>query len=161
MLNISNLKAGRIYSFRHQGDVEIKKFELVEQPDGKKAREYAPEWLTMASITRLASFKGNLACPESYARAMVRENGEYTPTEREPWFTWQSRNGIVSHKTNGKQYLALVNPDVIKSTYFVNGVEATSEQVALIKRWKKGKGEFGNFAVFSLESVECTGEVPA
>ena len=154
MLNLSTLKAGRIYSFISKGEVET-----VAYRNTPAGRQHAPEWLKLASITRIASFKGNLAAPESYARAYERTNGEEHEQKREPWFKWDSRNGIVAHKKTGALYLALINPEVIKSTYFVNGIEATTEQVATIKEWKKGKGEFDIFAVFALDKVECQGVI--
>lgn len=155
MLNLNTLKAGRIYSFVHSGDVET-----VAYRNENGSRVHAPEWLKLASITRTAAFKGNLACPESYARAYERAMGEEHVTKREPWFKWESRNGIVSHKQNGNLYLALVNPESIKTTYFVDGVEATEEQAETIRTWKKSKkSEFDIFALFSLDKVECKGEV--
>ena len=153
MLNIESLKAGRIYSFRHIGEVET-----VAYRKGEDGREYAPEWLKCATITREAAFKGNLACPESYANALAK-NGD-APVGKEPWFNWTKRNGIVAHKQTGAAYLALVNPQAIKTTYFVNGVLATDAQSEAIRQWKKSKGEFGVFAVFGLDKVEYTGELP-
>jgi hypothetical protein len=153
MLNLTSLKAGRIYSFIHKGEVET-----VAYRNGTNGREHAPEWLKLASITRIASFKGNCACPDSYARAMVRREGEYEPKQA-PWFAWETRNGIVSHKKTGALYLALLNPEPIKTTYYVNGVEATAEQEKEIKEWKKGSKEFDIFALFALDKVECKGVI--
>jgi len=148
MLDLNKLVAGRIYSFRHKGNVELKKRGL-------------PNWLECATITAERAFKGNLANPESYGNKQRQLDPEWTPTGKPTWFEWTGQNGLVKHKTTGKPYLALVNPASIKTTYFVNGVEATEAQRAEIKLWKKSQGEFETFAVFDLEKVEHTGEVEA
>jgi hypothetical protein len=158
MLNITSLVRGRIYSFRHVGAIEFKQFAKVNG-----ARAYAPEWLQSANVVREAAFKGNAACATSYANKMRQSNPEWTP-EREAWFSFSSQDGIVTHNTTGKPYLALVNPEVIKETYFVDGVQATPEQIKEIKAWKKGgqREEKPVFCVFDLtDKVECTGELPA
>lgn len=154
MLNLNELKAGRIYSFKHAGPVET-----VSYRKGENGRVLAPEWLKTVSITRESSFKGNCACPESYSNKMRKLNPDWQPSEKESWFQWDSRNGIVAHKKTGKPYLAIVNPQPIKSVYYVDGIEATPEQVEEIKQWRKGSGEFSEFALFDLEKVECQGVI--
>lgn len=164
MLNLDNLKAGRIYSFKHSTPVEIKQYALRDNPDvpGKQYREYSPEWLHLVTITKNGAFKGNCACPTSYRNLMLKDNPQWQPSPQEAWFQWTEKPGIVVHKTTLKPYLALIKPKVIKAEYFVNGKPATPAQEAEIKEWKKGSkdNEERKFGVFDLlEKVECEGEV--
>jgi hypothetical protein len=150
MLKIDKLVAGQIQSFVHTKDVEFKGKE-------KGSADVAPAWLASAKVTRRAAFKGNIANAESYGKKMERVTGEPYEQKRAPWFEWTPKAGIVTHKTTKAQYLAVLNPESIKSVYYVDGVEATPAQLEDIKRWRKSSGEFGEFAVFGLDSVEYAG----
>lgn len=127
-------------------------FVKFKKTDG--GRDLCPDWLHSAVITRQAAFKGNLAGRETYGNLMRKDDPDWQPS-REPWFHWGHKDGLVFHKGSGAAYLAIANPETIKATYFVNGVEATEAQAQEIEKWKKGSGkELTNFATFSLESVE-------
>jgi hypothetical protein len=150
MLKIDKLVAGQIQSFVHTKIVEFKGKE-------KASGEHAPAWLSSCVVTRRAAFKGNVAGKDSYANKMRREQGEDWEAKRKPWFQFTPKDGIVCHRETGSQYLAVLNPEVIKSVYFVDGIEATEAQLEDIKRWRKSSGEFGDFACFGLDSVEYAG----
>jgi hypothetical protein len=150
MLNIANLKTGQIRSIVHEKDVE-----LVQFRNGAGGREYPPSSLTSARITRRAVFKGNVAGRDSYANKMRELEGEDWEAKRKPWFKFTDKPGVVVHKSQPKQYLALLNPAITKREYFVDGVLATDAQLAEIEKWKKGSSsDFGVLATFGLDSVE-------
>lgn len=153
MLNIETLIPGRRYSFVHIGEVETvgkRKFDGVEFT-------LAPDWLQAASITRRAVFSGNLAGPESYGNVMQKQDPTWERSDRKPWFHFV-RNGIIEHNTTHALYLAVVNPNVTKTEYFVNGQPATAEQITDIQRFKRSSGGMSDFAVYSLEKVQYEGE---
>lgn len=149
MLNLNNLVAGQIRSIVHTKDVE-----LVTYHNTPSGRVPAPDWLSRSRITCRNVFKGNVAGRESYGNKMRALEGEDWEAKKKPWFTFTDKPGVVVHKTKAAQYLALLNPDRIKTEYFVDGQPATPAQVETIREWKKSSSEFGVIATFALDSVE-------
>lgn len=155
MLNIATLKAGRIYSFVYTSEVEMVNKRDFNDGCGKVANPLADCLVSCRKV-----FRGNAATVGSYERVMKQIDPEWTPSDKPAWFEFMA-DGIVCHRVKREQhYFAPLRVQTLKEEYFIGGKPASEADVETVKRFKKNRG--GNdagFAVFSLDKLECQGEV--
>lgn len=103
-----------------------------------------------AEITKLVSYVSllNANYQNVVNNALKRENKEAEFVSKENWFTtiFDSFNGsLVAKKSDTSQtYLKMIVKSAVTHKYFVNGIEATTEQLETIKEFKqKSSGSKG------------------
>ena len=108
-------------------------------------------------VMRNHLISGNVAGPESYANKLAKTGEE--PTGAGSWFIeacarrpWLLRN---AKKLDGKLYVRVVSPSVIRREYLVNGELATPAQLRIIRAFKKASsGVFHTYDVENCANVE-------
>ena len=109
-----------------------------------------------ANITKLVSYKVRLNCnyQNSVNAQRLREGKEADFVSKGSWHRplYDCFNGsIVQHKADvhisndedKRTYVKMVLDSVKTHNYFVNGIEATTEQLALIQQFKPQKKSYG------------------
>lgn len=98
-----------------------------------------PKKLGLGSVTKI--FDGVVQINYSYQNAVNSrlekkgESGDFV-AEKLPWGSWEIPNKVITNK--GKRYMRyyLVNNCGSRSRYYVDGREATPEEVAIIKAYQ-------------------------
>ena len=140
MFSIDNIKAGQIATFFLGGEVPLNK--TIPTEDGR-----VPHGLGV--VTRKGRQVGTVCGRDTY----FNRYPERKEDSKGNWFQWTDKPGVVVHPKTGVEYIAIL-PISNSTTYFVDGVEATAEQVAVIRAAKKSKSDGADFIVMKRENLE-------
>lgn len=140
----SELKPGRIYSFRYDAAVE-----MVQKRDG----QHNP---LQGAVSVVRVCKVQAAGNETYANVQRKKNPDWEPSAgRTAWYHALPDNTcIVEHNKTCDRYLRAIPRGITSETYFIDGTEATPVQVETIRQFKKRKDDREpEFILFRLENI--------
>ena len=147
MLNIQDVRNGRIYSVVFAGPVRMNK-------GGRSG--VAPNPLQDLSVTRRMVVSVQACSRESYARRMVKQDAAWTPSDKASGFA-ATAHPCVDNNGKGEAHLRGVSVGVTRNQIFVGGEPATPAQLAIIAAYKPaGSGEYG-FMRLPLAKIEHEG----
>ena len=173
MISSKSFVAGRIYSVVYSAPVEmVEKRELsAEQnaelnttsltachfgkdgtPSGKTLNLLAERKVSVRRVSSVTAAGGQTW--ENFKAKNGLESGEST---RKSWYQETENNCIVegvSANTIGRKYLRGLPQGVTKEEYFIDDKEATSEEVFVIKAFRKGGTSQADFVLLSLDKLE-------
>lgn len=106
-------------------------------------------------VTKHSHIVGNVAGKDGYENRLAK-SGE-TPKGKSTWFKGTDIEGVVAHKTSGKEYVAVL-PASVKSNpnYTIDGRPVTKDEMEIIKSFtpKKPKGVIITIAIDHLKNLK-------
>jgi len=139
-INLNELKPGRIASWVYVSDAA----NYAANQSNKGGRGAVPPNPYYGEVSVRKVYSGQVASHDMYVRAWEKLNpGQtYVPdAERAARFESTDNPCVVRSLSKAELQVRIMNVNTGKVTYFVNGQEATKEQLAVIQMYERKRDE--------------------
>lgn len=147
MLNIDEVRNGRLYSVVFAGPVRMLKGGRAGMPENP---------LLDVEVSKRVVMTVQACTRESYARRMLKANPAWTPSDRPSGFE-ATEHPCVDVNASGEPHLRGWAIGVTKREVFVGGRPATPEELATIEQFKPAGKDGPSFMRLPLAKVEHEG----
>ena len=136
-MKVQDIKSGRVYSWVYEGEYKMLK-------GGRNG--IAPNPFNDLVVTKRVVYAGQAATGESWMKAQLALNPDYTPSGRAPQFLPTEYPCIVKSVSSGELQVRIMNfRKTTKSEIFIDGRLATPAQMEILKAYKPSRSRSENY----------------